>query len=321
MSFNESIGNLKKITLRFIDDHSLSVLTVSGAALVLLLTALIGRACYSSPAEKYFPRNQADFLPLKTIDRKLAFLERKQEKNPEDLSILFAIAQLKFQKGISFYPESIIALEKTKSGGYLDSRVFYYLGYMYQQEGLNSYAEKEYKRFLYNHPGDYDALMLLGRALYSQEKYKEAASVYQALLKKHKKDKILIANSIFAFWKSGYPYHDSLESLAKRGREGSYLALCVEGEILYEEGRYQESLQRLNLAKQMQLSSDSDIKIDILIAKSFLSSSDIISAKNIVIPLIKTNPDNKELKIIADKILNFEKKNMKKNNIRKKRGK
>ena len=205
MDIGKCLKKHKTFFTQFISAHNLSVIAVSGLASVLLMAAIIGRACKGSSDYGCFPRKQSEFLPAKKIDRQLKKLEKLYSADTENLSLLFEISLLKFQKGEAFYPESIVAMEKARNGGYLDSRIFYYLGYMYQHNGLDNYAEMEYRRFLYNHPDDYDARMLLGRSLYAQKKYAEAAKVYLSLSKSRKDDIVLLSNLVSSLWKSRQP--------------------------------------------------------------------------------------------------------------------
>ena len=296
----------KAVFLLFIWKHNLSVIVISGAAAAMLISIMIWRGCKASP-ESYFPRKQSDFLTEKKLNRNLAELESSLKNKPGDIRLLFNKGLLIFQKGENYYPEAIVALEKARSSGVMDARIFYYLGFMYQQKGLYNYAELEYKRFLFNYPDDYDASMLLGKALYSQKKYQEASNIYSELLKKHKKDTILLTNAVFALWKSGQDYSETLKRLKKSSREGKYLALTAEGEILLEDGKLEESASALEQAENTFKFSRNDVNLHILKFRHAIKTKDLAKAKELIGHLVQNFPDCAEIPMLKMNLSDLEK--------------
>ena len=301
MDIDKCLKKYKTFFTQFISAHNLSVITVSGLASVLLMAIIIGRACKSSSDYDYFPRKQTEFLPVARIDKRLKKLEKLYSADKDNLSLLFEISLLKFQKGESFYPESIVAMEKARNGGYMDARIFYYLGYMYQHSGLENYAETEYRRFLYNHPDDYYARMLLGRSLYSQKKYTEAAEIYSSLLKSGKDDIVLLSNLVSSLWKSRQKYDNVLKYLEKKGIKGKYAALYVQGEMLLEDSRYNEAAAYFQEAGKMKPAAG-DLNLSILTAKALYKAGDYKSAKMILNEISETSKENTEIKKLSKEI-------------------
>jgi len=306
--------------MRFIWNHNLSVIAISGAAAVMLSATLVWRGCKASP-ESYFPRKTSEFLAEKKLISRISELDAELDKNPENVHLLFKKAIFNFQRGEEHYPDAIVALEKSRHAGLLDARIFYYLGFMYQHKGLSNYAETEYRRFLFNFPDDYDASMLLGKSLYSQKKYDEAASLYLRLLTKNKKDKILLTNAAFALWKSGKDYKNILNRLKKTGKEGHYLALTSEGEMFIEEKKYSEAAEIIAQAEQKFKFAEHDANLHMLKAKLAIYTNNIEETKSMITYIEGHFPGNQDIPFLKKQLLSLEKAKAKAANTQKRKTK
>ena len=103
------------------------------------------------------------------------------KNNPEDLKALVSLGIDYFQQGPHFYPQGINTLEKARSLGALDSRIFYYRGLMYQNLGFYPFALKEYQRYLRNFPDDEDIRQREAKLLFQAGRYNDALAEYQRL--------------------------------------------------------------------------------------------------------------------------------------------
>ncbi len=293
--------SMRLALMRQILNHNISIILLSGAAAIFIAASLIGRAC-NAPPYKLFPKNPSEFLSERKINRQLEDIYPILEREPDNYAALCEMAVLKYQKGPDSYPEAIVALEKAKYGGHLDSRIFYYLGAMYQHEGLYSYAEAELRRFLYNSPDDYDASMILGLSLYSQKKYTEAADLYLSMLQMHKKDRLLLSNLAFAQNKTGNDYSETLNMLKKTGSVGRYISMLTEGEILFENSKYSESLEILEEARKMKKYSGKDFKLHILIAKNLAETGKNAECRANLAEIEKMFPGKKETQTLLERL-------------------
>ena len=97
------------------------------------------------------------------LEKELKSVNADIAQDAENPKLYLHKALLIYQTGPSGYIESIKNFEKARDLGSLDPRIFYYLGTLYQYEGLYDYSAKEYLRFLNNYPKDKEVRMLLGK--------------------------------------------------------------------------------------------------------------------------------------------------------------
>ncbi len=155
-----------------------ALLAISALAGVLLW-GLAGRS-----GDNSFPRRDFQFLPAPALEAQLKATLERLESNPEDIRALVEAGRLHFQKGKEFYPVAINELEEARRLGSTSPQIFYYLGVMYQEEGLYPYAVASYQRFLRNVPEDRETRLLLAKLLYQNGRFEEAAEHYRLLLRR-----------------------------------------------------------------------------------------------------------------------------------------
>lgn len=176
----------------------LATLAVSALAVAAGLAA---RTMRERRPEPEFPRREAEFLPVQEQDRRLAEAELRLKADAEDVASLTESGVLLFEKGPDRYPDAINALEEARRLGALDPRIFFYLGVMYQSEGLYSFAVAEYQKFLRNRPGDSEARLLLAKLEYQDGQFEDAAAQYRRLLPTHPRDPVVMENLALTLWK------------------------------------------------------------------------------------------------------------------------
>jgi len=127
-----------------------------------------------------FARKASD-LGESALNARLAAAAEKLDSDPENLAALVEAGALHCLKGPDQYRTAIGELETARRLGAVDPRIFYFLGVMYQEEGLLPFAIDDYRRFVRNFPEDREARLLLGKLLYQTGRYEDAAVQYQSL--------------------------------------------------------------------------------------------------------------------------------------------
>src|SRR3989344_4499912 len=105
-------------------------------------------------ASLFFPRDPSDFSSQRNLGRIVEQVQRELEKDPENIQALIRMGITHYQMGKEHYLDALNELEHARELGAVDPRIFYYLGVMYQEVGLYSYAIPELERFLRNFPED-----------------------------------------------------------------------------------------------------------------------------------------------------------------------
>lgn len=185
-----------------------------------------------------FPRSSAEFMDAGRLDRRLAGLAERTGKDPNDIQAFFEAGILKFQKGPGSYIEAISDLETARSRGLADIRVFYYLGRMYQAEGLYDFALEEYRRFLNNRPGDFEVRMLAGKLLFSSGQYAQAVKEYETLKAALPENVLVLENLALSRWKNKQDPKPVIDILRGLGAEAVFRAGYVSGLMAYESKDY-----------------------------------------------------------------------------------
>lgn len=185
-----------------------------------------------------FPREPGQFMATRKAERRLSELSNRLAANPSDLQALAEAGRLKFGLGPERYVEAIADLEKARDLGLSDVASFYYLGVMYQAEGLYEFARREYERFLNNRPGDDEARMLLAKICYSSGDFPCAVREFEALLGKRPDDAVLLENLALSRWKNGQDHAPAVRRLRELGGAGAFLADQTEGAVAFENKDY-----------------------------------------------------------------------------------
>ncbi|MBI4385846.1 MAG: tetratricopeptide repeat protein, partial [Elusimicrobia bacterium] len=218
-----------------------------GAAWILVLLAIMTGLVWRlgrSHRGPDFPRHEGDFPSPAAIDARLEEAQLKVKDDPNDIASLVELGILHYQKGQPFYPDAINELEEAWRLGSLDSRLFYYLGALYQGEGLYPFSIVQYQRYLRNHPRDADAALLLGKLLYQTGRHEEALAVYQALREMRSGDPIIAENMAMCLLALKRPDEakDILADLTRTKSPVARRAHFYLGQIAFEKGLYREAL-------------------------------------------------------------------------------
>jgi len=244
-----------------------------------------------------FPRSVSDFMQASKAERRLAELAERLADEPEDMKALAESGRLKYQLGLSHYIGAIADLERARALGLADYRSFYYLGVMYQAEGLYGFAAQEYRRFLNNKPDDREVRMLLAKLCYSSGDFPCAVREYETLLKARGEDVVLLENLAVSRWKNKADYSDVLARLRAAGPEGGFLADYAEGRINYELKNYAAAASLLGKAVAAAASGGSfaDRAALLWLAGSAANKNqDVAAACGYLGELLKINPAHEE---------------------------
>jgi len=224
-------------------------LTVRGvrAAVVLAacvaLTAVLGWA--SARRRPRFPARPADALSGSALEDALTRAQARLEKDPEDLKARVDLGVLYAQKGGEASVDAINELETAREQGSTDPDLPYYLGVLYQGEGLPAFALREYQRFLRTHPGHKETELLLAKLLYQTGKYKDAADRYESLRARFPKDPIVLENyglSLLAA-RDLDRAREMFSALRERGGEPGRRAQYFLGNVALSASDYKEALK------------------------------------------------------------------------------
>ena len=158
-------------------------IAVAAAAAVLAAGALGIKLLSSRMWPRGFPRHPGD-LAAGAQEARLSAVMERLDSDPENIQALVEAGTLHFLKGPDQYRAAINELEEAHRLGAVAPRLFYYLGVMYQEEGLLPFAIAEYRRFVRNFPEDKEVRLLLGKLLYQTGRYEDAAVQFQSLGRK-----------------------------------------------------------------------------------------------------------------------------------------
>ena len=179
--------------------------------------------------------------------------EEKLRSEPENISTLVSLGEMRFKSGESGYVEAINDLEEARDLGALDPKIFRMLGLMYQREGLYPFALKEYERYMRHFPNDKDIALRRAKLLYEMKRYAEASEQYAALLEEIPSDPLIKENLALSFWKNkedskAWRLFSELEALG--GTEAGRAAFFL-GEMSYAKRRYKNALTYFRVAEKI----------------------------------------------------------------------
>jgi len=182
------------------------------------------------------------------LDARISRLAERIRDNPNDIQALLESGILKFRKGPGSYVDAISDLESARSRGAADVRIFYYLGRMYQAEGLYDFALEEYQRLLNNRPDDFEVRMLAAKLLFASGRYPKAVREYEAISESHPDDILVLENLALSRWKNKQDPGPVLEKLAAKGRAAEFRVRYISGRIAYENKDYRAAVPPLSRA-------------------------------------------------------------------------
>lgn len=217
---------------------ALAALGAVASAVVVAAWALSSRL----PATAAFPRQAAD-VGTKGIESRLAAVTERLEADPENLDALVEAGALHYLKGEAYYRTAVNELEEAWQLGAAQPRIFYYLGAIYQAEGLLPFAIKHYQRFVRNVPDDRETRLRLGRLLYQTGRHEDAVVQFQSLkTARGATDPVIEENlglSLLAlkrFGEAAGSFERLVDQPDFQGRARYYLGLCD-----FEQGRFAQA--------------------------------------------------------------------------------
>ncbi|HBB67942.1 MAG: hypothetical protein A2X28_07010 [Elusimicrobia bacterium GWA2_56_46] len=252
-----------------------------------------------------FPRSSAEFMEAGRLDRRLAGLAERTGKDPNDIQAFFESGLLKFQKGAASYIEAISDLETARSRGLADIRTFYYLGRMYQAEGLYDFALEEYRRFLNNRPGDFEVRMLAGKLLFSLGRYAQAVKEYEILKDAQPENFLVLENLALSRWKNKQDPQPVIDLLRGMGAEAVFRAGYVSGLVAYESRDYAAAVPLLERAagESTRYPEFSDLAgIYRMLSDSYVKLKSEAKAVSALGELLKINPSDDEARSLLARL-------------------
>lgn len=219
----------------------ISARTLAGAAVFSI--ALLFGALWWMLRDRPMPRRRADFAPPLQLAAQLAAVQDRIKANPQDISALVEWGTLLFQQGPDSYVEALSALEEARDLGALDPKMFYYLGVMYQEEGLLPFALSEYRRFLRHYPEDKEVRLLAAKLCYRMGLFTEALREYERLKFMDPQDPLVEENFGLSLWgtKQMDRARASFDQLRTAGGDYARRAEFYLGQIALESGKFQEA--------------------------------------------------------------------------------
>lgn len=224
--------------------------TFASAAIAAVISALlVGLVIRTGSKQHPFPKRPSQFLEARSIEERLAELRSRLDKDPHDVAALTEAGILNFQKGKDHYTEALNQLHDARKHGAVDPRIFYYMGVMYQEEGLYPFALEEYRRYLRHYPKDKEIRLLTAKLLYQSGQFIEAVEQFRALAAVHQRDPIISENLALSLWRSKQVDEAKrvFDELKSYGPMESRRASFFLGKIHMEAGDYKSAMRDFTL--------------------------------------------------------------------------
>jgi len=166
------------------------------AAALGLLISLCAFVIFRS-RKPFFPRLSDAPISESKLNNILLRSESALEKNPLDSTALVDRGVANFHMGMSnpdYYDDAFNSLTEARTRGAFDTRIFYYLGVLYENISVFDESEKQYRRFLNHHPKDREIRLRLARLDYRMGKWEESIDQYKLLLEENPEDVTTLIN-------------------------------------------------------------------------------------------------------------------------------
>lgn len=204
----------------------------------------IGSSDFFKP--DHFPREIDDFPSRSRLEELVQTYKKTLETDPENPRVLTALGMVYFGLGRDYAIEAVNVLEEAREAGSLDKRVFYYLGCLYRDLGLNPFAVKELEKFLKNVAHDREVELELAKTYWDLGDYAKSLKVYEKLLETSsvKKDPLVAQNlALVAIKLKDWDRAKALlEELHRRDKDSSPELTLYLAEILYKLDKCEEAL-------------------------------------------------------------------------------
>jgi len=218
-----------------------SVLFVIMAAVIITAAIMFDRHVLGGDKAEL---KQETPLSAGDLEKELKSVNADIAQDAENPKLYLHKALLIYQTGPSGYIESIKNFEKARDLGSLDPRIFYYLGTLYQYEGLYDYSAKEYLRFLNNYPKDKEVRMLLGK-LYFKNGDDDMAMRQFEIVNAAGEDAVALENIALIEEKRGQDSSSTLKKLRSLGPLSARRAQFVEAKSALAAAHYDDALALL----------------------------------------------------------------------------
>jgi tetratricopeptide (TPR) repeat protein len=280
------------------------------AFLILILLVFLIFLFYNLKSKKvFFPRGkEIENIKEEVINSKIDKLLRELNFSPENTKIMVELGIYYFLKGPQFYDKSINLLHKAWQLGNTDTRIFYYLGSMYEFLNLNNLAINEYKKFLNNHPEDLEVNLKIANLYFKTGKVEDALNNYFYILKKDKTNIIALTNIGFIYFSrneldNANEYFLKVKEICKKNKlpEPKNINFYL-GKIFFLNKDFDKAKL---FFEQERLLYPQNIENNLMLAKTYFELKDFQNSAEFVKQLLKDIPKNKELLELKNKLKKF----------------
>lgn len=211
---------------------------LAGVALIALTLRLYSGFNSDRPVSRFHSSPSS-------ADRQIESAQAYLNSHPEDINANIALSMAHYQKGPDHYVDALNALDKARTLGATDERLFYYAGVMYDALGLPDYAINEIAKYLRHHPGDYETTLRLANLYFRQKRVDQAHALYKEALHAWPKDATAWFNfAVINKEKGDYPAAlDSMEQVKRIAGRLPAGGLYQEGEIYRLQGNAPKAFQ------------------------------------------------------------------------------
>ncbi|MCX7910182.1 MAG: tetratricopeptide repeat protein [Endomicrobia bacterium] len=173
---------------------------ISCCLLTIVILGILLLSFLPKSEKIFFPREgEIKVLDETKINNEIEVLSKQLSLDPNNIKLAVELGIYYFIKGPQYYDKAINLLYDAWKLGSTDTRIFYYLGCMYEFLKLYELSAQEYIKFLNNFPQDIEVLLRLGNVYYKQNKIEEAKNAYKEVLKIDKNNIVALANLGYIF--------------------------------------------------------------------------------------------------------------------------
>ncbi|MCS7231150.1 MAG: tetratricopeptide repeat protein [Elusimicrobiota bacterium] len=173
---------------------------ISCCLLTIVILGILLLSFLPKSEKIFFPREgETKVLDETKINNEIEVLSKQLSLDPNNIKLAVELGIYYFIKGPQYYDKAINLLYDAWELGSTDTRIFYYLGCMYEFLKLYELSAQEYIKFLNNFPQDIEVLLRLGNVYYKQNKIEEAKNAYKEVLKIDKNNIVALANLGYIF--------------------------------------------------------------------------------------------------------------------------
>ncbi|MEN3013352.1 MAG: tetratricopeptide repeat protein [Endomicrobiia bacterium] len=272
---------------------------------ILFIGAILLIIFNNKSKKVFFPReNEIKMLSETKIEQEIERLSQQLKKN-NNIQDMVELGIYYFIKGPQYYDKSINLLHDAWKLGSTDTRIFYYLGCMYEFLKLYELAAIEYIRFLNNYPEDIEVLLRLANVYYKNDKIEEAKNIYAKVIQIDKENIVALANLGYIFFnQSEYllsqNYFDKvLKIVKKKNLEVPRNINFYLGKIFYFNKNFETA--KIYFEQEKEKYPD-NVENSIYLAKTYYELKDFKESYLLLKELIEIYPNDKDIKRLKYKL-------------------